>query len=63
MHAQCVVVDRRLAFVSSTNFTEAAQARNIEVGLLVRVPAIAEVLTRHFEALIEAGVLQELAGI
>jgi hypothetical protein len=60
LHAKCVVVDRRVAFVSSANFTEAAQARNIEVGLLVRVPAIAEALTRHFEALIEAGVLKGL---
>jgi hypothetical protein len=63
LHAKCVVVDRQVAFVSSANFTEAAQARNIEVGLLVRVPAIAEALARHFEALIEAGVLQGLAGI
>lgn len=63
LHAKCVVVDRQVAFVSSANFTEAAQARNIEVGLLVRVPAIAEALSRHFEALIEAGVLKGLAGI
>src|SRR5262245_18327455 len=30
MHAKCIVIDRKLAFVSSANFTEAAQARNIE---------------------------------
>ncbi|MBS1222943.1 MAG: hypothetical protein H6R23_2563 [Proteobacteria bacterium] len=60
LHAKCVVVDRQVAFVSSANFTEAAQVRNIEVGLLVRIPAIAEALTRHFEALIEAGVLKGL---
>lgn len=63
LHAKCIVVDRQVAFVSSANFTEAAQARNIEVGLLVRVPAIAEALTRHFEALIEAGVLKGLMEI
>ena len=60
LHAKCIVVDRQVAFVSSANFTEAAQERNIEVGLLVRVPAIAEALARHFEALIEAGVLKAL---
>ncbi|MBX9679809.1 MAG: hypothetical protein K2X38_13685 [Gemmataceae bacterium] len=42
MHAKCIVVDRRIAFVTSTNFTEAAQARNIEVGTLVRGESFAE---------------------
>ncbi|MBK8536914.1 MAG: hypothetical protein IPL59_18560 [Candidatus Competibacteraceae bacterium] len=60
LHAKCVVVDRQTAFVSSANFTEAAQVRNIEVGVLIRNPAIAESLNRHFEALIEAGVLRGL---
>lgn len=63
LHAKCVVVDRQTAFVSSANFTEAAQVRNIEVGVLIRNPAIAESLNRHFEALIEAGVLQQLMEI
>ncbi len=62
LHAKCVVVDRQVAFVSSANFTEAAQERNIEVGVLLRVPALAEQLSRHFQALMEAGVLRELAG-
>ena len=35
LHAKCVVVDERVAFVSSANFTEAAHVRNIEVGTLV----------------------------
>lgn len=60
LHAKCVVVDRRVALVSSANFTEAAQERNIEVGVLLRVPTLAEQLARHFGALMEAGVLQEL---
>lgn len=52
LHAKCVVVNRQVAFVSSANFTEAAQARNIEVGVLLRVPALTEPLERHFAALI-----------
>ncbi|MBK8752324.1 MAG: phospholipase [Candidatus Competibacteraceae bacterium] len=60
LHAKCVVVDRQTAFVSSANFTEAAQVRNIEVGVLIRNPVIAESLNRHFAALIEAGVLRGL---
>lgn len=53
LHAKCVVVDRKVLFVSSANFTEAAQQRNIEVGVLLRVPSLAEQLACHWEALIE----------
>ena len=35
LHAKCVVVDEEQAFVSSANFTEAAQTKNIEVGVLL----------------------------
>ncbi len=57
LHAKCIVVDHRTVFVSSANFTEAAQERNIEVGLIIRSPALAEGLTRHFEMLVEAKAL------
>jgi phosphatidylserine/phosphatidylglycerophosphate/cardiolipin synthase-like enzyme len=60
LHAKCVVVDSRDLFVSSANFTEAAQKRNIEVGLLLRSPAMAARLVRFFEHLVEAGVLKRL---
>src|ERR1035437_3766643 len=33
LHAKCVVIDGFDLFVSSANFTEAAQERNIEVGI------------------------------
>ncbi len=55
LHAKCVVVDGRTAFVSSANFTEAAQERNIEVGVLVRSPIVAERLVAFFSALISTG--------
>ena len=55
LHAKCVVVDGRTAFVSSANFTEAAQERNIEVGLLVRSEIVAERLIAFFAALISTG--------
>jgi phosphatidylserine/phosphatidylglycerophosphate/cardiolipin synthase-like enzyme len=35
IHAKCVIADQRQALITSANFTEAAQKRNIEVGLLV----------------------------
>ena len=36
LHAKCVVVDRCAALITSANFTEAAQERNIECGVIMR---------------------------
>lgn len=55
LHAKCIVVDGFEVFVSSANFTEAAQERNIEVGLRLQSPVIAERVSRFFESLAEAG--------
>jgi phosphatidylserine/phosphatidylglycerophosphate/cardiolipin synthase-like enzyme len=63
MHAKCIVVDRKLAFVSSANFTEAAQVRNIEVGVLIRAERFAERLVEHFEALAAVGLLARIEGL
>jgi phosphatidylserine/phosphatidylglycerophosphate/cardiolipin synthase-like enzyme len=53
LHAKCIVVDAEHVFVSSANFTEAAQERNIEVGLNIRNAWLAEQLIRHFRMLYE----------
>ncbi|MGM0486992.1 MAG: phospholipase D-like domain-containing protein [Planctomycetota bacterium] len=55
-----MVVDGHTVFVSSANFTEAAQERNIEIGLLVKSPRLAEQITSHFNALTGAGLLQRI---
>lgn len=60
LHAKCAVVDRRVAFVTSANFTPAAQTRNIEVGALIRSPRFAAHLAGHVDALIAYGALQPL---
>jgi phosphatidylserine/phosphatidylglycerophosphate/cardiolipin synthase-like enzyme len=60
LHAKCIVVDGRSLFVSSANFTEAAQQKNIEVGLLLESPILADRLLRFFDALIESGHLQQV---
>ena len=60
LHAKCIVVDRAKAFVSSANFTEAAQARNIEVGVLISSPDFAQHLASHFDQLVSCGALQPL---
>ncbi|MBL8793565.1 MAG: phospholipase [Planctomycetia bacterium] len=62
LHAKCIVVDRKVALVTSANFTEAAQMRNIEVGALVRSEAFAVQLTQHFGLLSDVGLLRPLSG-
>jgi len=60
LHAKCVVIDRSVAFVSSANFTEAAQNRNIEVGALIRLPSYAKRLVHHFQVLATEGQFQRV---
>lgn len=57
MHAKCVVVDGHSVFVSSANFTEAGHQRNIEVGVLIHSPVVAERLVRFFDSMQNEGLL------
>ncbi|MCC7338738.1 MAG: hypothetical protein IT422_26890 [Pirellulaceae bacterium] len=58
LHAKCIVVDRQQVFVSSANFTEAGQQRNIEVGLRIESSWLAEKLSHHFEQLRDCGIVE-----
>jgi phosphatidylserine/phosphatidylglycerophosphate/cardiolipin synthase-like enzyme len=60
LHAKCIVVDREISFVTSANFTEAAQERNIEAGVLVKLPGFSQKLQDHFEALRVTGFLKDI---
>jgi phosphatidylserine/phosphatidylglycerophosphate/cardiolipin synthase-like enzyme len=55
LHAKCIVIDNLDLFVSSANFTEAAQQRNIEVGLRLRSSSIAGRIMKFFDSLLAAG--------
>ena len=57
LHAKCVVVDGERVFISSANFTEAGQTRNIELGLLVSSRGVAERITDFVEQLVEERLL------
>ena len=57
LHAKCVAIDRRVAFLTSANFTEAAQQRNIEAGAIVKYPLLVERLVGYFEGLRASGQL------
>ncbi len=60
MHAKCIVVDETTLFLSSANFTHAAQERNIEAGLVIERPVLARQITAQFGALISVGALLPL---
>ncbi len=60
MHAKCVVIDGAEALVTSANFTEAAQERNIELGLLVDSQPVAHRIEEHFMSLIRNEILVRL---
>jgi phosphatidylserine/phosphatidylglycerophosphate/cardiolipin synthase-like enzyme len=63
LHAKCIVVDDRRAFVTSANFTEAAQERNIEAGVLIEDADFARALRSQFETLVAAGMLRRVPGV
>ena len=60
LHAKCVVVDERNVFISSANFTEAAQKKNLEIGLLIRSNSLAGQVTGYFEELVAKNLLAQV---
>lgn len=60
MHAKVVIIDDHAALVTSANFTEAAQNRNIEAGIIVRHRHQVGRLRSYFEGLIETGQLRRI---
>jgi len=60
MHAKCVLVDDRVALVTSANLTGAAHLRNIETGLLTHQVAVVSGLRGQFMSLVHEGKLVEL---
>jgi phosphatidylserine/phosphatidylglycerophosphate/cardiolipin synthase-like enzyme len=58
LHAKCIIVDEHEVFVSSANFTEAAQKRNLEIGLVLRSPAVARRITSFLQSLRRQGLLK-----
>lgn len=58
LHAKCIVVDDQEVFVSSANFTEYAQERNIEIGLSFRSQQVARRIATFLAELAECGQLR-----
>lgn len=57
LHAKCIVIDREAALITSANFTDAAQHRNIECGVIIRKATICRRIAEYFEALCRLGIL------
>jgi cardiolipin synthase A/B len=55
MHAKCVIADKRMAFVTSANLTDAAMVRNVEVGMLVTGGSLPRRLVECFESMLTVG--------
>jgi phosphatidylserine/phosphatidylglycerophosphate/cardiolipin synthase-like enzyme len=62
LHAKCIVIDDEIAFVTSANFTEWAQERNLEAGVCIRDESFTRSLRNQFESLIAASRLRLLPG-
>jgi len=60
LHAKCLVVDNQQVFVSSANFTEAAQQRNVEIGLLLQSAVLGQRIRRFFDTLVDTGYLARI---
>jgi phosphatidylserine/phosphatidylglycerophosphate/cardiolipin synthase-like enzyme len=58
LHAKCIVVDDARALITSANFTDRGQHRNIEVGVLIEDAAFAAKLGSQWRALTDAGLMR-----
>lgn len=60
LHAKAVVVDGRWTLLTSANFTQAAQERNIEAGVVIDDAELAKRISRQFDQLVEHGALRRV---
>ena len=60
LHAKAVIADEERVFITSANFTAAAQDDNIELGVHVRNRSLALGVVRHLQGLIDRGMLAAL---
>ena len=57
LHAKCIVVDGRRTLVTSANFTDRGQTRNVELGVLIDDPGFGARVVGQFRALVDSGLL------
>lgn len=59
-HSKVIIVDSKLALVTSANLSKAGAEKNLEAGVLVRNPRFASQLRSRFRQLAISGALTEL---
>lgn len=62
LHAKCVIVDDERAFITSANFTDRGQTRNIEAGVLIEDRTFSEELAGHWRQLVAEGFVNKYLG-
>jgi phosphatidylserine/phosphatidylglycerophosphate/cardiolipin synthase-like enzyme len=59
-HSKCIVADLERVFITSSNYTESGQLRNIELGVLIRDQRLATRVDTQYRSLIAKKLLLEL---
>jgi phosphatidylserine/phosphatidylglycerophosphate/cardiolipin synthase-like enzyme len=62
LHAKCIVVDDERSLITSANFTDRGQTRNIEAGVLIEDRAFSEELAAQWRQLVSEGLVRKYAG-
>jgi hypothetical protein len=62
LHAKCVVVDDARALITSANFTDRGQTRNLESGVLIDDAVFATKLAAQWRALVSSGQMARYPG-
>jgi hypothetical protein len=62
LHAKCIVVDDERSFITSANFTDRGQSRNIEAGVLIEDTAFSQELAGHWRQLVSEGLVRKYSG-
>lgn len=57
LHAKCVVIDHHYTLITSANFTDRGQTRNIEAGVAIDDRGFAASLERQWANLVDSGVV------
>lgn len=60
LHAKCMVVDAQWSLITSANFTDRGQTRNIELGVLIEDRDFATRVLAQWRSVVEAGLLVSL---
>jgi phosphatidylserine/phosphatidylglycerophosphate/cardiolipin synthase-like enzyme len=62
LHAKCIVVDDERSLITSANFTDRGQTRNIEAGVLIEDAAFAAELAGQWRQLVSEGLVRRYNG-